>query len=45
MINTAFDGVVRVKDGIDLLRVFYGLAIREAVTSHVEKKTVDLYPS
>ena len=43
VLNTAFDGVAHVADGIALLEIFYSLAKRDAIQRCVEKKTVDVY--
>ena len=43
VINTAFEGVSHVSDGVALLEIFYSLAKRDAVRQCVEKKTADIY--
>ena len=43
VINTAFDGVSHVSDGVALLEIFYSLAKRDAIRQCVEKKTADVY--
>ena len=42
VINTAFDGVSHVSDGVALLEIFYSLAKRDAIRQCVEKKTADV---